>query len=82
MREIETNIIYLVKPGRSFMDIKVLRQQKGITQQGLSEATGIDQSSISRMENGKQGISLTNLYQIAHALDEPIESFFSRSRAS
>ena len=64
------------------MDIKALRQQKGVTQQGLSEATGIDQSSISRMENGKQGISLNNLYQIASALDEPIESFFSRSQTA
>lgn len=64
------------------MDIKAVRQQKGITQQDLSEATGIDQSSISRMENGKQGISLDNLYQIALALDEPIESFFSRSQTA
>ena len=64
------------------MDIKAVRQQKGITQQGLSEATGIDQSSISRMENGKQGISLANLYQIAQALGEPIESFFSRSQTA
>ena len=64
------------------MDIKAVRQQKGITQQDLSEATGIDQSSISRMENGKQGISLDNLYQIALALDEPIESIFSRSQTA
>lgn len=64
------------------MDIKAVRQQKGITQQDLSEATGIDQSSISRMENGKQGISLDNLYQIALALDEPIESFFSRRQTA
>lgn len=64
------------------MDIKVLRQQKGITQQGLSDATGIDQSSISRMENGKQGISLKNLYQIANALGEPVESFFSQSQTA
>jgi len=64
------------------MDIKTVREQKGITQQGLSEVTGIDQSSISRMENGKQGISLNNLYQIANALDEPIESFFSRSQTA
>ena len=63
------------------MDIKAVRQQKGITQQGLSEATGIDQSSISRMENGKQGISLKSLYQIANALDEPVESFFNQSQA-
>jgi transcriptional regulator with XRE-family HTH domain len=63
------------------MDIKAVRQHKGITQQGLSEATGIDQSSISRMENGKQGISLKNLYQIANALGEPVESFFNQSQA-
>ena len=64
------------------MDIKAVRQQKGITQQDLSEATGIDQSSISRMENGKQGISLDNLYQIALALDDPIDSFFSSSKTA
>jgi len=63
------------------MDIKAVRQHKGITQQGLSEATGIDQSSISRMENGKQGISLKNLYMIANALAEPVESFFNQSQA-
>ena len=64
------------------MDIKAVRQQKGITQQDLSEATGIDQSSISSMENGNLGISLDNLYQIALALDEPIESFFSRRQTA
>jgi len=63
------------------VDIRVIRQQKGVSQKDLSDATGIDQSSISRMENGKQGISLNHLYQIANALGEPIESFFSRSQA-
>lgn len=58
------------------MEIKAVRKQKGITQQRLSEASGIDQSSISRMENGKQGISLDNLYLIANALEVSIESLF------
>lgn len=58
------------------MEIKAVRKQKGITQQGLSEISGIDQSSISRMENGKQGISLNNLYLIADALEVSIESLF------
>jgi len=63
------------------MDMKTVRRQKGFTQQWLSEATGIDQSSISRMENGKQGISLNKLHRIANALDEPIEILLSRSQA-
>jgi len=55
------------------MEIKAVRKEKGITQQHLSEVSGIDQSSISRMENSKQGISLDNLYRIANALDVPVE---------
>ena len=40
------------------MDIRDARKRAGFTQVQLSEATGIDQASISRMENGKQGITL------------------------
>lgn len=58
------------------MEIKAVRKQKGITQQRLSDVSGIDQSSISRMENGKQSISLNNLYLIADALEVSIESLF------
>lgn len=50
------------------MDIKDARKQADFTQVQLSEATGIDQASISRMENGKQGIMLEYLNRIAGAL--------------
>jgi transcriptional regulator with XRE-family HTH domain len=50
------------------MDIKDTRKRVGLTQVQLSEVTGIDQASISRMENGKQGISLEQLKRIASAL--------------
>ena len=50
------------------MDIREARKRAGLTQVQLSEATGIDQASISRMENGKQGITLEYLKRIAQAL--------------
>lgn len=50
------------------MDIKDARKRAGFTQMQLSEATRIDQASISRMENGKQGITLEYLKRIAKAL--------------
>lgn len=50
------------------MEIRDARKRAGITQVELSEATGIDQASISRMENGRQGITLEYLIRIARAL--------------
>ena len=50
------------------VDIRDARKRAGFTQVQLSEATGIDQASISRMENGRQGISLAHLQRIAGAL--------------
>ena len=50
------------------MEIRDARKKAGITQVQLSEATGIDQASISRMENGRQGITLEYLKRIARAL--------------
>ncbi len=50
------------------VDIRDVRKQAGLTQVQLSEATGIDQASISRMESGKQGITLEYLKRIASAL--------------
>ena len=49
-------------------EIREARKRAGITQVQLSEATGIDQASISRMENGRQGITLAYLIRIARAL--------------
>ena len=53
-------------------NIRSARKRAGFTQVRLSEATGIDQASISRMENGKQGITLEHLKRIAGALGVPL----------
>lgn len=56
------------------MIIREIRREKGFTQRQLSDATGIDQASISRMENGKQSITVDYLQRIARAMKVPVES--------
>ena len=53
------------------MNIREARQQVGMTQRQLGENTGIDQAVISRMENGRQSITLDQLRNIAKALGVP-----------
>jgi transcriptional regulator with XRE-family HTH domain len=50
------------------MNIRQARQAKGFTQQQLAQRTGIDQAAISRMENGKQRITVDDLRIMAEAL--------------
>ena len=44
------------------------RMETGITQQQLSEKTGINQSNLSRIENGNGNPSVSTLHRIASAL--------------
>jgi transcriptional regulator with XRE-family HTH domain len=45
------------------------RTSRGLTQAQLSDATGIDQSDISRIEGGKYNIGIDLLSRIAEALE-------------
>ena len=59
----EMNII------RSLIDARI---EQGITQKELSEKTGIQQSNISRLENGNYNPSLKLLKRIAKALNKEL----------
>jgi len=52
--------------------IKMLRSERGITLQEVSEATGLSVSFLSLFENGKSGISLANLQKILKLLNSAI----------
>jgi transcriptional regulator with XRE-family HTH domain len=52
--------------------IRETRRAKKFTQRQLSIATGLQQSSISRLENGKQHAKLKDLNRIARALGVPV----------
>lgn len=45
-----------------------LRRRKKLMQVDLASATGLTQTHISLLENGKRGISMTTLQKIAKAL--------------
>lgn len=45
------------------------RQAKQLTQEGLAEATGINQANISRLENGTGNPSLRTLKRLAAGMD-------------
>ena len=52
------------------------RMETGITQQQLSEKTGINQSNLSRIENGNGNPSVSSLNRIASALGKKLSISF------
>ena len=56
--------------------IHELRKQKGLSQRGLEEASGLHASYVSRVEHGHTVPSLENLEKFAKALDVPLYRLF------
>lgn len=68
----EGKTVHIVKPAVSIMvgnAVAAARARKGISQKELSEATGIDQSDLSKIERGVANPSIGTLNRIADALD-------------
>ena len=59
------------------MNLREIRKGKGLTQEELADAIGMDQASISRIENRKQPITVEQLRTMAQALEVPIETLVS-----
>lgn len=51
--------------------LRALRTDRGWTQMQLAERCGIDNKTISRMENGRYGTSIDQVARLARALDVP-----------
>jgi transcriptional regulator with XRE-family HTH domain len=56
--------------------IKLLRTEKGLTQEALASLSGLDRSYIGGVERGDRNISLINISKIAHALNISLSSLF------
>lgn len=57
-------------------EIARLRKDNGLTLRELGERTGLSQSYLSRVENGKAALSIANLQKIADAFALPVAAFF------
>lgn len=60
--------------------IRKVRKQQGLTLRALSESTGLSISQLSKLENGKQRISVDLALKLAGALRVPVTTFLSPPR--
>jgi len=61
--------------------IRVLRAEKGWSQQDLADQVGVSRNSINSIENGKFDPSLPLAFRIAHAFDLTVEEVFDKNDA-
>jgi DNA-binding XRE family transcriptional regulator len=55
--------------------LRTLRSEAGLTQAEMAERSGLPQSHISRLENGRHSPSRATLEKIAAALGRPVSDF-------
>jgi len=60
--------------------LRLARLLRGLRQQDLSDLAGVDQTLISRLENGNWRVSARTREKIARALDLPVEALFPNSK--
>lgn len=63
-------------------NIKYFRSLKNLTQEKLSEISGISKDYLSEIERGKKTPSIKRLIKIAEALDIDVYKFFIRNQSS
>jgi putative transcriptional regulator len=56
------------------LNIKTLREERGISQGKLAQLTGVSQSAISDIENNKRNPSLWTVHLIAEVLEVPVDA--------
>lgn len=61
-------------------NIKKIRLQKGINQDVIADALGVDNSVISNIENGKRELKVKELEVIAKCLEEDVIYLFTYPR--
>ena len=58
--------------------VKNKRLEKGLTQIGLAEKTGLSVLTIINIENGKANPNLTTMKSIAKVLDSKLDELFGK----
>jgi DNA-binding XRE family transcriptional regulator len=60
--------------------VAAARKRKGLTQQQLADALGINRVSLARVEAGTRTPSMGLALRITHVLDESVEALFGGGR--
>jgi transcriptional regulator with XRE-family HTH domain len=62
------------------LNITIIREQRGLTQEKLAEIAGLHRAYIGQIERGEKNIGLRNLEKIAKALDVDIRVLVDTSK--
>jgi transcriptional regulator with XRE-family HTH domain len=54
------------------VNVRSIRQKRGISQERLAEISGLHRTYISGIERGGRNVSLINIVELAHALQVPV----------
>lgn len=57
--------------------LRQLRHDRGLTQEQLTEKSGVDTTYIGRLERGEQAVSLTKAVALAKGLGVSVEELFA-----
>ena len=57
-------------------NLRRIRHDRGMTQEALSQESGLRQAHLSEIEAGKRNVSLDNISAIAHGLGVPVIRLF------
>ena len=61
------------------LNITIIREKQGLTQEKLAELAGLHRAYIGQIERGEKNIGLKNLEKIAKGLNIPISSLIEES---
>jgi transcriptional regulator with XRE-family HTH domain len=61
-------------------EVRRIRKERGLTQRGLANASGVDQATISMVESGKRRPHLETLDSLADALGVEVGDFFPKAK--
>ena len=62
------------------LNITIIREQRGLTQEKLAELAGLHRAYIGQIERGEKNIGLRNLEKIAKALEVDIRVLVDTSK--
>jgi transcriptional regulator with XRE-family HTH domain len=56
--------------------IRMLRKEKGLSQEAFADIAGLDRSYVGGVERGERNVSLINVRKFANALEVSVEELF------
>ena len=60
--------------------IRAFRLERGLSQEALADAAGIDRSHMGKIERGERNVSVLNVARVADALDITIAALMASAR--